>query len=442
MRLFSLVFSLVLAVCSTASLADDLIDVFENALKSDPELLAEIAAQNAVGELDSQALARFLPQINLSANNGKVRREASAQTFGGDVEYNSHGYSLDLTQPVFRRQNHIQSNQADIAIEKAQANYQIVEQALIVRVAERYFDLLARQDDLSFAVAEKEANAEQLEQVQQRFDVGLATITDLTESQAGFDLAHASLISAENELANSKERLRETAGSYYDYLSTLKPDTPLVQPEPLDSSQWAEMALQENPNLLVAEKEKEDAKQVIALQKSGHYPSLDIVGQKSFTSQSDSSFGGSSKTHQDTLSLQFNLPIYEGGDVLSKTREARYRLDQAMQNEERQRRAILRESREAFNGVVSGISRVKALKQLVVSSEKALESTEAGYEVGTRTIVDVVSARRDLFGAKRDYAQSRYDYILSSLRLKQAAGIIQVSDLADINQWLQTTDES
>ncbi len=442
MKLFCTILGIVIALCSTPSLADDLIDVFGEALKSDPELLAESAAQSAVQELDKQALARFLPQINLSANDGLVRREASAQTFGGDVEYNSHGYSIDLTQPVFRRQNFIQSNQADIAIERAQANYQIVQQALIVRVAERYFDLLAGQDNLSFAIAEKAANAKQLEQVQQRFDLGSATITDLTESQASYDFAHASLISAENELANSKERLRETAGSYYDYLAVLKQDTPLVLPQPLDSNQWAEMALRENPSLVAAQKVKEDAQQNIALQKSDHYPSLDIVGQKSFASQSDSSFGGSSKTHQDTLSLQFNMPIFEGGDVLSRTRQAQYQLDQAMQNEERERRAILRQSREAFNGVVSGVSRVKALKQLLVSSEKALESTEAGYEVGTRTLVDVVSARRDLFGVKRDYAQSRYDYILSSLRLKQAAGIIQASDLADINQWLQTSDDS
>jgi outer membrane protein len=212
----------------------------------------------------------------------------------------------------------------------------------------------------------------------------------------------------------------------------------LITPEPADNQQWADKALEQNPGLLVAVKAKEDAKQTIELERSGHFPSLDIVGQKSYASQSDSGFGGSSKTHQDTLSLQLNMPLFEGGATASKTREASHRLDQAMQNEEQKRREVIRQTREAFNSVMSGISRVKALKQAVISSEKALESTEAGYSVGTRTAVDVLNSRRDLFSAKRDYADSRYAYILSSLQLKQAAGILSVDDLAQINQWLET----
>ena len=427
-----------LGLTSTATYAEDLMQVFEQSLKSDPQLLAERASVNAVAELGDQAIARFLPQLGVSANTGQVRRDSSAQIFGGSQEYNSHGYSLNLTQPVYRRQNFVQSEQADIALESAQAGYQEAEQSLIVRVAERYFDLLAKQDDLGFAQAETEANAKQLEQVKLRFELGAATITDLTESQAGYDLAVASEITAENELANSQERIRETAGVYFEYLAGLKADSPLITPEPADNQQWADKALEQNPGLMVAVKAKEDAKQTIELERSGHFPSLDIVGQKSYASQSDSGFGGSSKTHQDTLSLQLNMPLFEGGATASKTREASHRLDQAMQNEEQKRREVIRQTREAFNSVMSGISRVKALKQAVISSEKALESTEAGYSVGTRTAVDVLNSRRDLFSAKRDYADSRYAYILSSLQLKQAAGILSVDDLAQINQWLET----
>jgi len=436
MKRIALGLSVIAALSSTITVADDLVDVFESALMSDPELLAEAASRRAVGELESQATARFLPQMSLSANNGKVRREASAETFGGNNEYNNHGYTLSLTQPLYRQENWIQSNQAEIAIESAEASYQIAEQALILRVAERYFDFLARQDDVSFAIAEKEANAKQLDQVQQRFDLGLATITDLSESQAGYDLANANVILASNELANSKERLRETSGLYWDHLASLQDETPLISPEPESSQQWADVALIQNPSIQVARKAKEDAQQVIALEKSGHLPSLDLVGEKNYTSQSDSGFGGSSKIHQDTLSLRLNMPLFEGGSVVSKTRAATHRLDQAMQNEELQRRVVLRQSREAYNGVMSGISRVKALKQALVSGEQALKSTEAGYEVGTRTTVDVLNVRRDLFRAKRDYANSRYDYILSSLRLKQAAGTLSSDDLIQINQWL------
>jgi len=425
------------SLASTISMSEDLLDVFKMSLTTDPQLLAESASRQAVAELEAQANALFLPQIGFAANNGRVWSDTSAQNFvAGKRQYNDHGYALSITQSVYRRQNFVQQKQADIAIESAQENYRIVEQALIVRVAERYFDVLGRADDVTFAIAERESITEQLEQTQQRFDVGLATITDVLESQAAYDLSNASVIAAENELANSRERLRETSGRYLQSLAILKAESPLVSPEPENIDDWSDLALSQNPNLLVAKSAVDNASQNIELQKSGHYPSLDIVGQKSYSSQSDSSFGGSNKTHQDTIGLQFNLPIYAGGSVQSKTRESEFRLDQAMQNEEQQRRSVVRQSRESYNGVMSGISQVKALKQAVASNEKALESTQAGYEVGTRTTVDVLNVRRELFRARRDYASSRYDYILSSLRLKQAAGTVSVDDLGQINQWL------
>jgi outer membrane protein len=424
-------------MASPVVMAEDLMAVFNLSLESDPQLLAEAASRQAVGELDDQAMANFLPQLDLSANTNKTRVDASAQNFiGGSTEYNDHGYSLSLVQPVYRRQNFVQSEQADIAIEGAAASYALVEQSLIVRVAERYFGVLGAEDDLTFAEAEREAIAKQLEQTQQRFDVGMATITDVTEAQAAFDLANAAVIEAQNALANANEQLRETSGTYIDDLSGLQDDSPLVSPEPANINDWSQTALQQNPALVVAKSNVENAEQTIELEKSGHYPSLDLVAQKNYSSQSDGNFSGSTKTHTDIIGLQLNLPIYAGGAVVSRTREAGFRLDQAMQDEEAQRRAVTRQTRESFNGVMAGISRVKALKQAVVSNEKALESTQAGYDVGTRTTVDVLNARRNLFSARRDYARSRYDYILNSLRLKQAAGIVTVSDLEQINTWL------
>jgi outer membrane protein len=422
---------------STASVAEDLVQVFAMSLKSDPQLLAEAASRQAVGELDAQALAQFLPQVDLNANNGYIKQDTSSQSFlSGDRDYNDHGYTLSITQPVYHRENFVQKAQADISIEGAQASYLVAEQALIIRVSERYFAVLGRQDALSFATAEHEAITQQLEQTKQRFDVGLSTITDVSESQAAYDLSIASIILAETTLANSKERLREIAGRYLDTLSALKEETPLVSPDPEDIDQWTTLALDQNPSMAVVKAAVDNAGQSIEFQKSGHYPSLDVVGQKSYSSQSDSSFGGGLKTHQDSVSLQFNLPIYTGGAVVSRTREAGYRLDQAMQNQEQQHREVTRQTREAYNEVIAGISQVKALKQAVVSSEKALESTEAGYEVGTRTTVDVLNVRRELFRALRDHARSRYDYILSTLRLKQAAGTVSMNDLNQINQWL------
>lgn len=436
MKKFAISVVLASAIMSPQVWAEDLMDVFTLSLKSDPQLLAEAASRQAVEELDDQAKANFLPQINLTTNTNKTWLDASSQNFGGKSDYNSHGYALSLVQPVYRRENFVQKSQAGIAIDGAAASYVVAEQSLILRVAERYFGVLGAEDDLTFALAEKEAIAKQLEQIQQRFDVGMATITDVTEAQAAFDLANAAVIEAENALANANEQLRETTGQYLDNLARLQEDSPLVTPEPADINEWSQTALQQNPSLLVAKANVDIAEQNIELQKSGHYPSLDLVAQKNYDSQSDGNFSGSSKTHTDVIGIQLNLPIYEGGAVVSRTREASYRLDEAMQNEEQQRRFVTRQTRESYNGVLSGISRVKALKQAVVSNEKALESTQAGYEVGTRTTVDVLNARRNLFSARRDYARSRYDYILNTLRLKQAAGIVTVDDLRQINAWL------
>lgn len=417
--------------------AENLLEVYDMSLRSDPLLLAEAASRRAVNELDDQARANFLPRVDMGANTSKVWTDSSSQRFGGSIDYNDHGYNLSLVQPIYRQQNFVIRDQANIAIAGADASYAVVEQSLIVRVAERYFDVLGREDDLTFALAEREAIAKQLEQMEQRFEVGMATITDVTESQAAYDSANAAVIAAENALADSRERLRETAGSYVETLSGLRGETPLVSPEPADIDEWSSVALQQNPLLGLAASNVDSARQNIALQKSGHHPSLDLVAQKSYSSQSDSNFSGSNKTHQEVIGLQFNLPIYSGGAVVSRSREAGHRLDQAMQNEEEQRRLVMRQTREAYNGVLSGISRVQALKQAVLSSEKALESTEAGYEVGTRTTVDVLNVRSNLFSARRDYAQARYTYILNTLRLKQSAGIVTVDDLVQINSWLE-----
>jgi outer membrane protein len=416
--------------------AMDLLQLYNQALKSDPQLLAEAASQQATNEAKRQAQANFLPEIALNANTNRIWQDSTAQNFGGKRNYNAHGYTLKLTQPLYRRQNYVLDKQADIALDSASASYMAQEQGLVVRIAESYFDVLAAQDDVKFATAEQDALALQLEQTEQRFDVGVTTITDVVESQAAFDLARASLIEAENALINSKERLQEIAGIYVEQLSPLKAESPLVAPEPLNIKDWTEKALSQNLSLKVANNKVETARQEIDLKKSGHYPSLDLIAQKDYSSQSDTNFGGSSKAHQETVGLQFSLPLYQGGSISSQTREASHRLEQAMQLQEQERRSVVRQTRESFNSVLSGISRVKALKQATISGDKALESTEAGFEVGTRTTVDVVNVRRDLFRARRDYAQARYTYIVNTLKLKQAVGSISVVDLEQINRWL------
>ncbi len=418
------------------SAAQDLLDSYQLAFQSDPQLMAQVANQRATSELADQADALFLPEIGLGADATKVWTETSSQRFGGESTSVDRGYTLSLIQPVYRRESFVQDRQADIAISGAAAQYEVVKQELIVRVANAYFAVLGAKDDLKFAEAEREAISKQLEEAEQRFEVGLTTITDVSEAQAAFDIANAAVIAAENALANSRELLRETTGQYPDNLSHLVQETPLVRPEPENIEQWSEMALVTNPVLQVVGSEVDFARENIQLQRSGHYPSLDIIAQKNYISQSDSNLSGGSQTHQELVGLQFNLPIYSGGAVSSRTREAGYRLNEVMQTEEQQRRTVMRQTREAYNSVLSGISQVQALEQAVRSSEKALEATQAGFDVGTRTTVDVLNARRELFSARRDYARARYQYIVNTLRLKQAAGIVTVSDLQQINTWL------
>lgn len=418
--------------------AADLVDVYQMSLDSDPILRAQAASRQAVGELDDQARAAFLPQIDLSAGTTRIWEDSSSQRFAGEAEYNDHGYTLNLVQPLYRRENFIQRRQADIAIEGAEAQYRFAEQALVVRVAERYFDVLGRQDDLRFAEAEQEAIARQLGEARQRLEVGLATITDITEAEAAADLAEAEVIAAETALANSREQLRETTGQYLSDLAGLTADVTLPRPQPADPDAWSERALIENPALKVAGFNVETAREEIEIQRSGHYPTLDLVAQKDFSSQSDSNLSGSSKTHAELIGVEVNLPIFAGGAVSSRTREAGFRLDEAMENEEQQRRAVMRQAREAYNSVSAGISRVNALERAVASNEKALEATEVGFEVGTRTTVDVLNARRELFRARRDYTNARYEYLVNTLRLKQAAGIVGAEDLSQINDWLES----
>ncbi len=416
---------------------DDLITVYQQALKSDPQLLAEAASRQAVGELATQADARFRPEIGLTANTGHIWQDQSASLFGGKRDYNAHGYTLNITQPLYRRQNIVQRQQANIEIAHADIQYQQAEQDLIVRTATRYFDVLARQADVRFSEAEKDAIALQYEQATMRLEVGVATITDVHEAQAAEDLATATIIAAQNALENSQIRLTETTGEQHTDLANLKAELSLVRPAPEDSNQWQQKALTHNPSLQAAQLAVEQAKKQISLQRSGYYPSVDLVGQHAYSSTSDGGFGAS-KTKQSSLSVQLNIPLYAGGAVRSRTQEAKFRLDQTMHQQEQKRREIIRQSRESYNSVISGLSRIKALAQAVKSSESALETTEAGYDVGTRTTVDVLNVRRDLFRARRDYVQARYNYIVDTLKLKQAVGLIAEQDLIDINQWLET----
>jgi outer membrane protein len=333
---------------------------------------------------------------------------------------------------------------ASLSIAKAEAVREAAQQDLIVRVAQRYFDVLAAEDRLNSITADREAIARQLEQAKQRFDVGLIAITDVQESQAAYDQSVANDIGARRSLATAREFLREITGQFVDELNAPGDDFPLATPDPNNETTWVNLSLSQNLNLVASRLDEELARDEISYRRNGHYPTLDLVANTG-ESESDTTISIPTldpdfqrlNSKRDSISLQFNVPLFAGGGTSSLVREAVYLHRASREQLQRVTRETERQARDSYLGVLAEIARVKALEQAVSSSETALQATQAGYEVGTRTIVEVLNSQFALFVAITNYYQSRYDYIMNALRLKQAAGTLQVQDLEQIDQWLR-----
>ena len=415
-------------------------DLFDVSLQADPEYQAAVASNLAAQELTPQARSFLLPNLSAGGavrhNYADVRRSSTGPT--GDTNWGDQQADISLSQSVYNHELWVQLEQADLRTKRANAEFAFARQDLILRVSERYFDVLRARDQLAFAKAALDAFGQQLKQAQQRFEVGLIAITDVEEAQSGFDLATADVIAAENDLDNAREALREVTGLYSTDLASLGDAMPLVSPDPADINQWTETALRQNLQIMAARHAAANAKEEISRIESGHYPTLDLVGRAQFFN-SDGGIGGIATNNQTVdgqLGLELNVPIYEGGLVMSQTRESRHLYQQSLDDLERQRRAVQRQARAAYQNLESEISRVKALTQAVKSTISAKEAIDAGFQVGTRTSVDVLNAERRVFEARRDLAFSRYDYIINRLTLKQAAGTLSESDIEQVNSWL------
>ncbi len=419
---------------STAS-AENLLQVYELAQQHDPQLRAAEATRNSALETRPQAESRLLPSLNLTSSANLLRSDVNHSASGSSLNhYGTASLALNLSQSVYRKEYGIQLEQADQQIAQAEVSYAAEEQDLILRVAQAYFNVLSAQDMLEFAKAENAAIARQLDQSKQRFEVGLIAITDVHEAQAAFDQSRADLIQAENTLANAWEAQQEIVFESVDQLAPLTSDLPLAPPEPQNPEQWAETAQTQNLALQAAQYGVAIARMTIDVQDSGDSPTVDLVGSHALN-LSSSATGADSQT--TTVGLQLNVPLYTGGAVNSRTRQARFDYEAAQQNMDKQRRSVNRTVRDAYRGVMSSISTVEALKASTISAQSALEATEAGFEVGTRTMVDVLNAQRDLFRARSNFSKVRYDFILSGLQLKQATGTLSKEDLIQVNSWLK-----
>jgi outer membrane protein len=450
-----LVRTILLAASLTAVSAGaaDLRDVYERALTSDPLIREADANRLAARESRPQAIAALLPQIAASGRyNDEERDSSGAFVQPGnpptpevrDSDGNSSTWDVTLRQNIFRWQNWATLRRANAQTAQAEADYSAAQQDLILRTSEAYFNVLAAQDTLEAAVAAHDAIGRQLEQSDKRFEVGLIAVTDVQEAKAAFDSATAALIQAKRNLATAQERLRELTGETFDVLEKPGADMPLAGPNPASPEDWVQLAMQQNARLISSRLAADITRADIGFERGGHFPTLDVVVSRShFDSEatiSGSSAGDIDSDSDDTVvSLQVTVPIFSGGATRSRVRQAQFLNIAARERLERTARETEREARDAYLGVNSEVARVQSLRQAVESAMTALQATEAGYEVGTRTSVDVLEARRRLFEAQTNYARSRYDYLLNVLRLQLAAGTLDREGLEEINALLTET---
>lgn len=420
--------------------AADLLEVYRDATAWDAQYAAARAARDAGLEKLPQGRAGLLPTIGLSANTTWNESDTTLRATGTTVSrnYNSNGWNVSLSQPLFRWQNWVGYQQAELAATLAEVQFVQASQDLIVRVAQAYFDVLLAQETLATAQAQKAAIAEQLEAAKKSFEVGSATITDTHEAQARYDLAMAAEIAAENDLAVKLQALRTLTGKEPETLKGLRSGVQIDPPQPADPAQWVSQAETGNLAVQLAQSNFEITRREIEKQRAGHYPTLDLVatyGQSG--SGFSSSAGGGVDVKSSTIGLQLALPIYAGGAVSSREREAAALSEKARAELDNARRQAALAARQAYLGVSSGLAQVKALEAGVASSQLALESNKLGYEVGVRINIDVLNAQSQLFDTKQKLAKARLDTLIAQLKLKAAAGTLSEADLAAINALLE-----
>jgi outer membrane protein len=460
MKRFLTVFAL--CVCATAAPAADLLAVYQRALQNDPQLREAEANRLAALETKPQALAALLPQIE---GTGLVTREHDTgqstitqpltsppgpvllQTypFDGRIATTTHKYGVDLKQNLFRWENWVALKRADAQVAQAEADYQAAQQDLMARVAQRYFDVLAAQDDLEAQQVALVSIQRQLDQAESRFQIGLIAITDVEEARAAHDTGAAAVIAAKRTLASTQELLREITGDPFDWLARPIEPFELANPDPVNEDRWVDMALQQNLALVSSRLAADIARENIGAARGGHFPSLDLVGSRyKLTTNGLDTFtdgtpaGGTTlNQNQRTIGLQLTFPIYAGGMVSSQVRQAVYLHRAAKERVERVARQTEHDARDSYLGVLSEISRVKALRRAVESNATSLRATESGYEAGTRTAVDVLQSRQLWVQAQTAYSRSRYDYMLNVLKLQQAAGTLSQQSLERINSLLK-----
>lgn len=411
--------------------AVNLLQLYQDALVNDAVYASARANLSAGQEASVQGRAGLLPLIGIGGTYQRAQRD-------NVPDIKSHGYTLSLSQPLLDVAAWQNYEQSKLAVAASEAAFAVVQQDLILRVAQAYFDVLAAQDTLAALLVQKDAISEQLASAKRNFEVGTATITDTHEAQARYDLVIAQEFGAQNDLAIKRTALQQIIGKPPAELAILRKGVELNPPEPAHISTWVSSAEEQNYVVLQQKLALEIAKRDITRNRAGHYPTVDLVASRSDSNQRNSSIASlnSGTGPTSSIGLQWNIPLFSGFAVTSKVRQAIALEDKSRSDLESARRSAAQNAQQAYLGVTSGLAQVKALQAAEVSSRSALESNRLGYQVGVRINIDVLNAQQQLFITQRDLSKARYDTLMNSLRLKSAAGSLREQDLVQINTLL------
>ena len=439
----------ILLVCATPivtakALADykqqSLMDIYEQALAHDPALASALSANKAAQEIIEQGKALYRPVVNFNAGVNATRTDITfnnlASPFRGGVQtFEGYNYGIDARQPIYRKENLVQMDQARTQVSQADKQLNLSQQDLIVRTTQTYFDVLIAQDKIDLLNAQKAAILNQLDQAKANFDVGTSTITDVNEAQARYDLIVAQEIAAINEHRSAELAMRAITGEIPQKLAAVNAE---IKANALAQSmdKWLQVAVQNNLNIQIHQDTVKYSEQEIERAQAGHLPTLDAVASYNDTYTNGGQFGFGNDLKSGSIGLQVQVPLYQGGATNSRIRQALLNKQKAQDDVELARRQTELETQRAYLNLSTSIAQIKAYEQALTSSQSQVESTRLGYEVGIRTSVDVLNAQQQLFAAKRDLLQARYSYLVNIIRLKAAAGVVTETDLADINRQL------
>ncbi|WP_020410339.1 TolC family outer membrane protein [Hahella ganghwensis] len=417
---------------SLSAQAIDLTGAYQKATEYDSELATALAARNASAESVTISRSGLLPQIVLG---GAVTHHDVEKGSGADDSYVTEGAELSVTQPLLKFDTYHNFKASEYASNQADAELRTAEQSLIFRTADAYFGVLRAWDDLTTARRAEEAFKRQWEQAKERFEVGLIAITEVHESKATYDSGKVARINAQGQVDVALETLERITGGYFDRIQVLSQEFPVAMLTPNSVSDWENIAFENNPQLLAARWSVQSADSVVSSRKAGHYPTLDAVASYAY-----SDFNGPAPADDDStdasIALNLTVPLYTGGGTQAGVRQARYQLEQAQETLNTTQRNIRLQLRSLYRTLQTNIEAIQARKQEIVSNESALQATRAGYDVGTRNIVEVLDAERRYFESLSNYANARYDFVVNQLSFKQTAGVLSMQDIEELNKWL------